>query len=245
MLHPLRLGHVGALDQACLSFAPPRYTASAARGLLSVLDVQLFRPEQLNQRPQPRQPWPWAGGRSVVVGATHLLAQRDLADGWEWRQPLPSDRFASAVLSWFVLPWHPGQCRKPAITTPEDPSVRLVWDPPPKRKVPNPLAGQSRPRVRADIPGSFGSFVHPRAPSHCCPCIAHAAGKSIPPSPSLIPSCHQAFCLGSLTFYPAYTLSFHPFFLPQGWPLSLSLHRFQRFSVASPFTGLHVLVTID
>lgn len=27
---------------------------------------------------------------------------RDLADGWEWRQPLPSDRFASASLSWFV-----------------------------------------------------------------------------------------------------------------------------------------------
>lgn len=74
------------------------------RPLCPLLDARLFRPEQLNQRLSAGSP-----GRGLAADPSWWVlptrSHRDLADGWEWRQPLPSDRFASALPSWFVLPW--------------------------------------------------------------------------------------------------------------------------------------------
>lgn len=179
------------------------------------------------------------------MGATHLLPERDLADGWEWRQPLPSDRFASAVLSGFVLPWPRVNAESPPSTTPEDPSVRLVWDLPQSVR-PQTLL-QDNPSLESGRP-SLGLSAHSSIPEPP-PAAALASptrrvNLSLPP-PSLIPFCHQASLSWKSHFYPACILSFHPSFLLQGWPLSLSLHPSQRFSDASPSTRLHVLVTID
>lgn len=108
----------------CLSCAPPaRHPQQCCLSRLCVPSspscsfVQALLGQTLSYR-QPR-PLGWAGGRSILVGCYPLAPRGEISPmGWEWRQPLPSDRFASAVLSWFVLPWPPGQCRKPAITNP-------------------------------------------------------------------------------------------------------------------------------
>lgn len=216
--------------QACLAcpvHRPDAHPQQTAEGVLSVLDVRLFRPEQLDQEAQLRAALAADPSWWVLPTCSH---NRDLADGWEWRQPLPSDRFASASLSWFVLPWLRVNAESPPLTTPEDPSVRLVWDLPQSVR-PQTLL-QDNPSLESGRPSlvSFGSFVHPRAPSRCCPCIAHAAGKSIPPSPqsdtllspsfsvlevSLLPSLHSLFPpflsspgLASVTFFTPFPALF-------------------------------------
>lgn len=146
---------------ACLSCAPPRYYPQQQE--VSVLDVQLFRPGRLTQtRLSYGSPGPWAGGQiHRGVGATHLLPWRDLADGWEWRQPFPSDRFASASLSWFVLPWPRVNAESPPSTTPEDPSVRLVWNLPQSVR-PQTLL-QDNPSLESGRP-SLGLSAHSSMP---------------------------------------------------------------------------------
>lgn len=162
LLHPLRLGHVGApSDKSALPglscpvqcCAQQKYPLCPRRPAVS--------PTAAEPEAQLRQPWPWAGGRSIVVGATHLLPETDLADGWEWRQPLPSDRFASAVLSWFVLPWPRVNAESPPSTTPEDPSVRLVWDLPQSVR-PQTLL-QDNPSLESGRP-SLGLSAHSSIP---------------------------------------------------------------------------------
>lgn len=183
-------------------------------------------------------------GRSIVGGCYPLLLPwRDLADGWEWRQPFPSDRFASASPSWFVLPWPRVNAESPPSTTPEDPSVRLVWNLPQSVR-PQTLL-QDNPSLESGRP-SLGLSAHSSMPEPP-PAAALASptrrvNLSLPP-PVRYPSVTKLLRLGSLTsLQPPLSLSTLLFF-PQGWPLSLSLHPSQRFSDASPFTRLHVLVT--
>lgn len=232
-LHPLCLGTVGAPPRTslCLSCALPRYYPQQQVASLSSTSSCFVQDGRTR------------GSATAALAALAAVGRRQIHCGGCYphapTEILPmGGNGVSLSRQIDSLPRSPlgSSCpgtrvnaKNPPSTTPEDPSVRLVWKSPPKRKAPNPLAGPSLPRVRTHIPGSFGSFVQPRAPSRCCPCIAHAAGKSIPPSPSLIPFCHQASLSWKSHFYPACTLSFHPSLLLQGWPLSLSLHPFQRF----------------
>jgi hypothetical protein len=139
----------------------------------------------------------------------------------EWRQPLLSDRFASAVPAPLGSSCHGKPAPRvnagnPPSQPPEDPSVRPVWD------LPQSVWSQTLLRDNPSLESgrtSLGASSHsstPEPPSRTCPCIAHAAGKSIPPSPSLIPFCHQASLSWKSHFCPACFLPFHPFLSPPG-----------------------------
>lgn len=153
-----------SLEQACLPACPVLCTAqmlSTAGSLCPRRPAVSSRTAKLDEA-QLRQPWAvgWRADPSWV-GATHLLPWRDLADGWEWRQPFPSDRFASASLSWFVLPWPRVNAENPPSTTPEDPSVRLVWNLPQSVR-PQTLL-QDNPSLESGRP-SLGLSAHSSMP---------------------------------------------------------------------------------
>lgn len=116
----VRLTRSGDPAQSGSGFAPSVASRACGRALVqaskpdaihssqqkvssSVLDARLFRPQQLGPRGSAKAALAvgWRADPSwwVLPTCSH---NRDLADGWEWRQPLPSDRFASASLSWFV-----------------------------------------------------------------------------------------------------------------------------------------------
>ena len=132
-LHPLRLGHVGApLSKACLlaclSCAPPRYYPQQHE--VSVLDVQLFRPGRLTKRRLSYgSPGPWAGGQIhcgwVLPTCSHGEISPMGGNGVSPSRQIDSLQRARLGSS---CPG-PGSMQKARHrTTPEDPSVRLVWN---------------------------------------------------------------------------------------------------------------------